>query len=340
MAVAYGVGLLYLISKSIQIDCGYCILGGQNAIPLNTCYNQSSLNGVYHSYEYQCVPSSSNAIFKVNYASSNCNDNDPQPFYSITITDITQQSCISMTSTPCLSNEYAMISKVNEITGEQEDKGIIINKCVSYSTPTADLSRYIQCNQEQQLQTWIFNDLSCTQLQDVVTHSLGDSYEEPDAILQSVQCPYCDLSSLSYNYNMLHGQPNINIDYVMLQDQSYAFPQPIHICNALDNSNSSYKYECIRNTVYKATWNHVDDCSGLYDSIAPLTNVMDANCLNYRTNTWHHSESIQPSYVTLTRYTQQGEARDISYITNYCIRQNHQTYIIIECQKDLMAIHY
>ncbi len=55
---------------------------------------------------------------------------------------------------------------------------------------------------------------------------------------------------------------------------------------------------------------------------------------------------MQPSYIQLIRYNSINSQYDpfhfeqISYITNYCSRQNDLTYIIIECQLIFMTIHY
>eukprot|EP01084_Bolivina_argentea_P053499 98224_1 len=191
MSGVTGIGILYLIAKSIQIDCSYCILEG-NAIPLNTCFKQSSKRDSYYSYKYECInDTNTKGIHRIDYTNYNCDINDLNK-REYEINNIAQFGCSNMNnnldalnfpytqslSSICTSNEYAIIEKENTYTGKKEEKGIIINKCISYSSEKSNTSHYIQCNNDpKQLEIWQFDDNACTQFNSINTYSINEWYE-------------------------------------------------------------------------------------------------------------------------------------------------------------------
>ena len=366
MSGVAGVGILYLIARSIQIDCSYCILEG-NAIPLNICFSRSSPSDPYKSYKYLCQ--NDDGVYRIDYTNNNCDNYNIYNMNIYPIYNLPRYGCPSNfddsgeldvpLQTICSSNEYTIIEKYNDFLKIYESKGIILNKCISYSTQSADVSKYTQCEYDKNtgkplLISWKFNDLSCTSIDTVIKYTINDPYEYPNTYLTSIQCPICNHANLSYNiYNQ--SQPNIRSNYVILNDDTYTFPQPLDICNIFQNSRDemygSYKYFCLHGIVHKAIWTDTTNCYGLYTYISSLNNILDYNCDNYRNNIFLYSEAIQPSYIKLTRYhtlsTSNGGVTgdpdnydEITYITDYCIKQNDAVYIIIECQSSFMTIHY
>ena len=350
MAVT-GAGILYLIAKSIQIDCNYCNIEG-NAIPTNKCFIQTANDFPYASYQFVC--GANNKIHRVDYANSICDDSNlmdntqTYPIESISENDCSDYDSFSQ-SDPCGSNEYVLIEKVSTFTQKREEKGIIINKCLPHSTPKFNKSNLIQCTQENEIVQWTFADSFCTELESVSTYAISQWFEFRNTFLSSIVCPICDSMHTRYDLTSMY-QPNIKYNYIVFADDTkFTYPQPF-VCNQFSNflTSGSYKYNCFDGRPYKLIWTESIACAGLYDYRVSLSNVVaDFNCLNSEKYIWSYSESAQPAYITLSRYDAlDGEIADeltfsqVSYISNACIRMNDITYIIVECQSSFMSIHY
>ena len=359
MAGVTEVAILYLIANSIKLHCDYCIFTG-NAVPLNTCFDQLyqvDPDSIYKSYKFIC-DGTSNGILQLDYTNPACLG---MPSNSQTLYNIIEYGCSTDHNTICSADQYVLVDLLNGITSYFSEIGYIINKCVamsSLSTPTVNISKFTQCTSTSLIE-WVFTDNACTSFKEINQYHIGDSYQFDNVIIENINyCPSCTQTMSNY---IVTNQPNIEVNYIVTNDATYTFPEPMGVCNQFIYDGNmefiaSYEYSCDDGDVYKKIWKFDNNCTGLYDENVLLIksiDYLDANCDNY-VNMLSKTEFIQPSTVKVSRYenvnhntafvTCSGNLTtdwsQVSYITNYCVEQNDGLSVILEAQDEFLTIHH